>query len=270
MTAKIILPNSPRWSPSFELLVENLARIILDTQRKVDFFAEHKDFVASIVEAQSAWSDDYKAFKTSLREELTASCREDSIDDEIFAAWYDDWRTKRFAIEQRFLPPVEFALKGNLTDATENILNVLRDYREAVDKFYLHERKNIYQKFAFTAGGDLQEKFETESELYKLAEKLQRDLQAIIFSRDATEERVFLLRWAEPLLNLPIDEISKFIRDKELDAISEEVLTQFAALKRQNFATYLADAQAYGEAIQKREKEFNALIFRMRKDLHKS
>ena len=168
------------------------------------------------------------------------------------------------------MPLVEFALKGNLVDATENILQTLRDYREAVDKFYLHERKNIYRKFAFVPGGDLQEKFETESELYKLAEKFQRDLQKIIFARDKTEERIFLLHWSEPLLNLPIDELSNFIRDRELDDIAEEILMRFAELRRKNFATYLADGKAYGEAIQKRENEFNALIFRMRKDLSKS
>jgi len=71
-------------------------------------------------------------------------------------------------------------------------------------------------------------------------------------------------------LNLPLDEISNFIRDRELDAIAEEVLNQFAELRRQNFEQYLADSKSYGEATQKREKEFNALIFRMRKDLRKS
>ena len=110
----------------------------------------------------------------------------------------------------------------------------------------------------------MQEKFETESELYKLAEKFQRALQEIIFSRDKTEERIFILRWAEPL-----DEIGDFIRDKNLNLIAEEVLTSFAELRRQNFEKYLADSKAYGEAALKREKEFNALIFRMRKDLNK-
>lgn len=254
---------------SFEFLVENLARMIRDAQKKVEFFTEHKDLVASVVDSQSVWTDSYKSFKTSLREELSAACREDSVDEEIFSAWYDDWQTKRFAIEQRFLPIVEFALKGNLLDSLDGVLKILGDYRDSVDKFYLHERKNIYQKFAFQLGGDFQEKFETESELYKLSEKFQRDLQEIIFSSDKTEERIFLLRWAEPLLNISIDEISNFIRDKELDAISEEVLTQFAELRRQNFTAYTADSKSYSEAVQRREKEFNALIFRMRKDLNK-
>lgn len=254
----------------FELLAENLARIILDTQHKVDFFIANKDFVSNVVEAQAVWSDDYKAFKTGRREELKSICDEEGIDEEIFDAWYDDWQRSRFAIEQKFLPLVKFALDGHFLNAVYDILGNLQVYRDSVDKFYLHERKNIYQKFAFTSGGDLQEKFETENELYKLAEKLQRNLQTIIFSCDKTEERVFLLKWSETLLNLPLDEISYFISDRKLKSISEENLTQFAELRQQNFATYLCDGKAYGEAIQRREQEYNALISRMREDLHKS
>ncbi len=253
----------------FKFLVENLERIITAAQNKIKFFIEHKDLVANIVDSQYEWTDSYKAFKTSLYEELFAICCDNNIDEEIFSKWYDDWKEKRFAIEQRFMPLVEFAFKGHLNDSFGRVIDVLQSYRNSVDKFYLHERKNIYQKFAFTAGGDLQEKFETENELYKLAEKLQRDLQEIIFSTDKTETRIFILRWSEPLLNLPIDAISDFIREKELDAISKEILTQFAELRQKNFAMYIADSKAYSKAIQQREKDYNALIFNMRKGLAK-
>ncbi len=118
-----------------------------------------------------------------------------------FSAWHSDWQSKRFLIEQRFLPLVEFAIKGNLLDSLDGVLKILQEYKVAVDKFYLQERKNIYQKFAFQAGGELQEKFETESKLFKPTEKFQRSLQEIIFAREKSEERIFLLRWAEPLLN---------------------------------------------------------------------
>lgn len=138
-----------------------------------------------------------------------------------------------------------------------------------MDKFYLHDRKNIYQKFAFTAGGDLQEKFETESELYKRTETFQREVQKIIFACDKTEERIFLLKWAEPLLNLSVDAITDFIRERELDSISEKILNQFAALRRQNLMSYLADSEAFSKALQQREKDYNQLMFRMRKGLRK-
>ena len=194
------LEAEPR--PSFAFLVESLIQIVQDVLDKQKFLASNQKFISSVAKIQADWSVAYKAFKTSLREELIIICRKDSIDGENFSAWYEDWQTKRFAIEQRFLPLVEFGLKRNLLDLIERVLAILQSYRDAVDKFYLHERKNIYQKFAFTRGGHLQEKFETESELYKLTEKFRRDLQAIIFSSDA-EEKIFLLRWSEPLLNSP-------------------------------------------------------------------
>ncbi len=240
----------------FELVVENLARIILDTQRRVDFFAAHKDFVSSIAETQTAWSDNYRSFKTALRGELKSICTKENINEKICDAWCDDWQARRFAIEQRFLPLIEFALRGKFADVVGRVLKVLQSYREAVDKFYMQERKNIYQKFASQAGGDSQEKIETESALYKLAAKLQHASQGIIFSLDKTEERIFLLKWSEPLLDLPLDELCKFTRDDS-----------FAALKRQNFSTYLADSKTYSESIQRRENEFNALISKVRKSL---
>ncbi len=259
------LESEPRVS--FEFLVENMTHIVRNAISRIDFFVANKNFVAAIVNAWSAWSDDYKSFKTKLRADLKANCESGGIGENIYGAWYEDWRKKRFATEQMFLPLAEFVLKGNLIDAAEKILSSLQEYKAAVDNFYLNERKNIHQKFAFTASGDLQEKFETESELYKFTEKFQRDLQAIIFARDKTEERIFLLRWAEPLTNMPLDEIINFVHDRSLDAISAEILNQFSELSRQNFAVYISDAQIYSQALKQRDDDFNALIYKMRMDL---
>lgn len=254
---------------SFEFLTENLAHIVNDAQGRINFFVTNKNFVAAVANALAAWSEDYKSFKTKLREDLQAVCSSGGIDAKICSAWYDDWTKTRFAIEQRFLPLVNFALDGNLltSDAALKALEILQAYKAAVDNFYLNERKNIHQKFAFTAGGELQEKFETESELYKFTEKFQRDLQAIIFAREKTEERIFLLRWSEPLTNMPLDEIINFVHDRSLDAISAEILNQFSELSRQNFAVYISDAQIYSQALKQRDDDFNALIYKMRMDL---
>ena len=255
--------------PSFAFLVENAVRIVNGAQRRVNFFIEHQDFVTKLVGWWDGWSEDYRAFKTNKRSQLIAACSNDNIDEDVYSAWYADWQRKRFAIEQRFLPLIEFALKGNLLSNAERVLSSLQKYKAEVDQFYLTERKNIYQKFAFQAGGELQEKFEVESNLYKLTEKFQRGLQTTIFACERTEERMFLLRWAEPLLNISIDELLTFVQDRKLDMISKSVLEQFAELRRKNFAEYLSDSRAYSEAIQKRETEYNALVFRMRRDLMK-
>lgn len=259
---------------NFRFVMENFLAMITHKISVINVFEKHGEIFLKMIDEQSAWSEDYKAFKTNMREELTSVCRDNGIDEDVYFKWYDDWQKRRFIIEERFLPLIEFVCKGNLLSdnapaPVERVLQILQSYKDMLDDFYLNERKNIYQKFAFQSGGELQEKFETESELYKLTEGLQRNLSEVIFSREKTEERMFLLRWSEPLLNVPIDEVVAFVTERELVGISVDVMDQFAALKRQNFAAYIADSQAYSEALQKREKEYNALVFRMRKDLQK-
>lgn len=250
----------------FELLVENLSRIIIDTQRRVDFFAAHKDIVSIIVNAHLAWSDDYRTFKTAKRDELKNTCTAAKIYRKIPSAWYKDWQAKRFAIEQRFLPLAEFALKSDSFDV-ERVLEVLRGYREAVDEFYLHERKNIYMQISNTAGNNEQDKLEKDIQLYKLMEKFQNDLLKIIFACDKPEERIFLLTWTKPLLDLPIDELSDFICDRELDGISQDILAHFSEIRKQNYEQFLASNNALTEAVKQRNNKINELLFSMRQAL---
>ena len=146
---------------------------------------------------------------------------------------------------------------------------MLKEYKEEIDKFYIEERKGIYQKFAFQVGGDLQEKFETESELFKITSSFQEKLQEVIFSVDKVEDKLFLLEWINNLVDIQIDEIIDFIKDKELSKISEEVLKDFLDLKRKNYEIFILDSKEYGEKLAKREKEYNSLMFKMRKELMK-
>ena len=147
---------------------------------------------------------------------------------------------------------------------------MIKEYKEKVDDFYIDERKGIYQKFAFQSGGDLQEKFESESELYKITSLFQEKLQSIIFSIDKVEDRLYLLEWASKISYIQIDEVLDFIKDKELVKIGEDIIKQFMELKRRNYDVYISDAKAYSEELSRREKEYNSLMFKMRKDLMKN
>ena len=262
---------------SFIFIVENIATIIKNALCKIEFFEKNKSFAKNAVILWEQWSENYKAFKTKLKEELKAVCDSDSIDEDVYSNWYVDWQKKRFIVETKFLPLIASGLKNRLLEANEGqetiveqVVALLQSYKEGIDKFYLEERKNIHQKFAFVPGGEVQEKFETESELYKLTTALQNHLQQLIFSIDNVEDRLFLLKWAESLIDVQVDEILDFVKDENLLKISETILTEFADLKRQNFEVYLSDSKAYSEALQRREKEYTSLVYKMRKDLMKA
>lgn len=261
---------------SFKFIVENTANLIIKALKKIEFFEAYKEFATKAVNLWDSWSEEYKVFKTTLKDDLRITCEDDGIESDIYINWFEDWKKKRFVVEERFLPLIKHGLKGSLIEAVDNeatviekVIGLLQEYKDGIDKFYIEERKNIYQKFAFQIGGDLQENFESESELYKLVSKLQKDLQNIIFSLVKSEDRLFLLKWAEKLLDLPIDEILDFVKNRDLSKISMGILTGFADLKRKNFAVYISDSKSYSEELQRREKEYNTLIFKMRKDLMK-
>ena len=118
-------------------------------------------------------------------------------------------------------------------------------------------------------GGELQDKIETEMRLYKITAKLQANLQDIIFSCKHSEDRIFILNWANKLLDLQIDSVVNTIAASADTELTSDILNQFAELKQKNYDVYLADAKSYAAAQAERDKKFNSLVFRMRKDAAK-
>lgn len=267
---------------TFEFIAENTANIIKKALIRIENFEKNREFANFAVKVCEEWTKDYRLFKTSKKEELRNISEEDSIEEEVWTGWFDHWNNLRFIIEEKLLPLIERGLKGEIItneikvsengreiNIIEKLLELLKEYKEEIDKFYIEERKGIYQKFAFQVGGDLQEKFETESELFKITSSFQEKLQEVIFSVDKVEDKMFLLEWINNLVDIQIDEIIDFIKDKELSKISEEVLKEFLDLKRKNYEIFISDSKEYGEELAKREKEYNSLMFKMRKELMK-
>lgn len=261
---------------SFAFLAENTAKIIKNALRKIEYFEANHTFVMNAINIWENWTEGYRVFKTTYKEDMKHDCEDDGIEEEIWSAWYQDWQQLRYAIELKMQPVIERGLRGFMltnkevkTSVPEQLIHILDEYKKQIDKFYKEERKGIYQKFAFQVGGDLQEKFETESSLYKFVAMLQSELQDIIFNCKNAEDRVWILNWANSLLDIQIDEVLKFVANNDLQKISHTILDEFAALKQKNYDIYLADAKAYSEEKARREKAYNSLIFKMRKDLAK-
>lgn len=262
--------------PSFALVAEDTANILMNALQRINYIETNRRFATVAVDIWEQWTEDYKIFKTKDKEELKNSAEQDGIDESIWQSWYADWQKLRFTIEEKIQPALARGLKGDIPTEKENEITVIEQlirclemYKENIDKFYLEERKSIYQKYAFAPGGDLQDKFEAESELYKRTAKFQSDLQEIIFSCSKTADRMFILKWAENLLDIQIDEIIAFVADKDLQQISREVLQSFSALKQKNYDAYLNDAKAYSQEKANREKQYNSLMFKMRNELNK-
>ncbi len=259
---------------SFGFIAENTAKIIRNALKKIEFFETNHQYVVWAIKSWEEWTEKYKVFKTTYHEELKGSCEDDSIEEAVWQKWYADWQSLRFKIEQKVQPIIEKELRERIAMVEEDEISVaqqiiaeLKVYRNAVDTFYREERKGIYQTFVFQPNGDVQDKLETESRLYKLTAEFQSALQSIIFNCAKAEDRIFILNWANSLLDIQIDDILELVSDNDLDKISDTILTEFSELKKKNYEIYLADAKSYGEEQARRDKQFNSLLFKMRKGL---
>lgn len=274
-----IIENETR--ASFTLLAENTAKIIKNALKKLEFFEENRSYVIKFIDIWEKWTEDYKVFKTTYKEDLKTTSEEDKIEEEIWCNWYKEWQNKRFIIENKIQPAIDRGLKAgthpldnkaDVEDVMNSIimmLNALEKYKKSIDKFYLEERKAIYQKYAFVQEGYLQEKFESEQMVYKYVSEFYDDIQKIIFSCKRTEDRIFILKWANDIIELQIDEVIEFISNKDLQKISKKILDELYDIKKKNYDEYISDAKAYGEAKSKRDKEYNSLMFKMRKEISK-
>lgn len=274
LRALALLEREPR--AGFALVAENTAKIVRDGLLKMEYFEANRDFCVNAVRLWEAWTEDFRVFRTTHRDALWHACEEDGIEREIFEKWYADWQKIRFHIEEDLRPVIERGLKGPFPTlkkekktVPEALIAALGAYRDAVDAFFLEERKGIYQNYAFQAGGELQEKLQAEMALYKCAAAFQTALGEILFNCSKSEDRVWILNWAKNLLDRSVDEVLQFVADNDLSKISKDVLDEFAELKEKNYTAYISDAAAYAKEKARREKQYNSLLFKMRKDLVK-
>ena len=259
------LEKEPRVS--FDFLTENFVNLVIAAQKRIDFFIMHKKFVAEIIRQWEIWSKDYESFETNLCEEFIQICHKDGIDKNIAKNWAADWKEKRFAIEERFLPLIEGTLKDFLSASScIETLKILQSYKDDIDKFYLNERKNVHKKFSAVKKNELQERFETEIFIHRLNKNCQRKLQKVIFSCEKVDEKHFLLIWAKPLLNIPIDDILNFVQESNSEEVPTKILTEFEELKNRHFEPYLSDNQKYTQAVEKYEKDFESIMAELQKD----
>jgi hypothetical protein len=268
------LASEPR--PSFELVAENSATMLVDVLKKMEFYEANRDLINTLIRIEQDWCKDYKAFKVNAPQHLAATCIENSIEQDIGRVWLQDWSEKRWLIEQCIQPLLEKGLAGAFTQhrlqttmpLVLQLIEALTLYKQKIDDFYQHDRKSLYQKFAFEANGALQEKFEAENELYKQTLVFQQTLQDIVFALEKVEERLWLLQWGDVLLDMTITVILEFIHDNALDNISKAIIHDFSQLKLQNYATFINDAKASAEMMNQWDKDYNSLMFKMRKELN--
>ncbi|MBK7300093.1 MAG: hypothetical protein IPI79_06720 [Moraxellaceae bacterium] len=176
--------------PPFELLAEHTATLCTQNLKKLEWLGERQAFVEQLVAAEKVWAENYTVFIDKYQPDLYAQATENNIDSHEVDTWFSEWRRERLQIEAQCLPLAYAGLDKTLDTTTVlAVLQVLTDYQQQLDKFYLQERQGIHTKFAFAPNGHRQEKLEKELELAKLAHHFMEQLQQHIFAIATTAQK---------------------------------------------------------------------------------
>jgi hypothetical protein len=73
---------------SFAFLAENTAKIIKNALRKIEYFEANHTFVMNAINIWENWTEGYRVFKTTYKEDMKHDCEDDGIEEEIWSAWY--------------------------------------------------------------------------------------------------------------------------------------------------------------------------------------
>lgn len=254
--------------PSFSFIAENSSEIVKDKILQLKWFEQNEKTIFDVIKLHKETLENYKIFKDKTQKDYYKNCKKDSIEEENYLSWFKEWNKEIYLINLKLLPLIESFVIGLLpVEIVYELIKVIFDYKQNVDNFYLNERKNIHTKFAFVDNGNLQEKFEKESEFTKILNSFQEKLENIIFSNKSSQQKIFIIRWAKDWFDNSVNEILNFIELKNINSISKDIVSQFRMLKMKNLEAFLIDVKLYSDERKEREKEYNNLIFKMRKEL---
>lgn len=257
------LDNEPR--AAFTLLAENTAQLVKQDLFRLEYIEDNLDALQQLAAVEEQWTSEYELFISKGCSDFSAACEEEGIQAEHVQLWMSDWRKLRLLLERKVSLLIDLTLCQELPmEITATLLETLTAFRKKINEFYVLERKGIHQKYAFVPGGDVQEKFEQEHELFKLMIVLQEQIQQTIFSCDHSLTRATILNWANELFSLPVEDVLAFVEDRHFDVIAKEILDDFTKLRESNYKTFLNDAAAYAAERKEREKQYTALMFKMR------
>jgi len=252
-----------------EILIDN----INDTIIRINKFTDKKAYYNTSCEIIRAWDKEYKQFITKKRKMLLAQGKQDSVEVSIIEQWFDEWKNLRLLTEEMMLKLLE---KGNLTDfhllkngktfVVEQIISELSVYRNNIDTFYIEERKSIYQSHCFESSGEWLDSLESGSKIRTITNNFQNAIQEILVNCKNEEDKYFILQWMSDISDIHVDDIICEIK-KDETKMFEDIYTELLKLKEKNYQIFLNDAKAYALEQSKRDKQYNSILFRMKKTL---
>ncbi|MFI3221067.1 MAG: hypothetical protein QX189_18420 [Methylococcales bacterium] len=256
--------NQP--SIDFNLIGEAVTRLFNNQIIKVTQFSASVEFLTALFSKVNALFTANQQFITAQKEQFRLNCDKAYVEGS-FADLFTEWQTEITALENHYLPIIEACFIGTISQsATIETLSLFENYRHAVDNFFLTERIALIHEYDENPKSAFLQKIDMESKLFKSRCVLRNGLKALITNEAQHLTKKLLNAESQALLSREIGQLLTVSKEAN---ISQVLQTEFNELQQRNFEIYLADVEQYGNELDKRDKDIQGLLFKMKKDLER-
>lgn len=258
----------------FSFLVENLVQVVQRTMAQLYFFGRHTRFFHATISAWENFEIDYKMFKEADLTEMAKRGKEEEIATEVVETWQKEWTSLRYQVETMFMPLVQYSfggalLEGRPASVAEKVFFQFFKYKGDIDRFYLKKLFPLYEKYKEEGREELRVKLEMVGDLFHTVFGFEQELCQILLKIESTDERQFLIQWAEPIFHGPMDEVINYVEENcsPLSRGVEATLAEFGELKHFDFQRLFKSRMVFLSRHDQREQIFYGLLKRLGKEL---
>lgn len=262
-----IIENSMR--PSFRLLAKHSAEQVKSHIYKIEKLSNLVPIADKILEINSKWSTDYENI-SKKKAHYIKSNSEGDIDETLSNEWFDELLEERGKVEYKLNNLFESSLRGIIDlEVLEILENKLFKFKDSLDKLYEEERISIHHKCAFLPGSEMHESFEVKDFKFKKLNEFIKEIENVLVNTIDPEVRRWLIKWNNDWFSNEIADNLSILNTKEAESLFLMFSENIRQIKENNLKEFYNDVNGYMEHIKQREKEYNSLVFRMRKELSK-
>ena len=252
--------------PSFSLIAKNTGEQWNDYAKQLSEVSNNLPRINRTIDIHEKEMKDWNLLIQRKENYLS----KEDIDKNLLDSWFEEWSFEYIELSRKVNNLLESYLRDIVDENSFNfILEELYNFRKNLDKLYEEEVIGTHYKFAFVPGGDLQESLERKSLKFKFIIQSIDNIEKLIFSVENPITRRFLIKWNNMWFSNEILENINRFSSSDYDEVMIALNRDFIKMKEDNFKEFYNDVDAYINHKKEREKEYNSLIFKMRKEIAK-
>jgi hypothetical protein len=251
---------------NFNLYCETITNRYNNQIEKIENFLDIKDFLEKLFTKIKIIFQSSDEINISFKANLEKKCNDEYVEDN-FEIIFNEFSQEVENIDKRYFNIIKSAFNDNLSQSsTIDILKIITKYRKKIETFFMGDRISLIQKYNEHKKSELLQKVDTEQTIFNFSLDFMKDIKSIIETEDDKSAKQIINQQAQNIVGDKIAVLGAISKDI---GMNNDVQLQFLKLEKQNFETFLNDIKDYSEALEKREKEIQSLMFKMKKDLER-